>query len=60
MDYLVSKTPVSAEADHIVPFSRGGTDSIDNGRTICRQCNQSRGASVETRVSPPVSGLVAW
>lgn len=38
-----SKQPDSPEADHITPHSRGGTDRPDNGRVICRHCNQSRG-----------------
>lgn len=43
LNYIVGRTPASAEVDHIVPYSRGGTDSIDNVRVICRRCNQRRG-----------------
>lgn len=28
--------------DHIVHFSRGGEDTVDNLRTLCRSCNSSR------------------
>ena len=35
--------PSSPEADHIVPHSRGGNDSIDNIQIICRKCNQKKG-----------------
>lgn len=38
-----SRLPASPEADHIIPHSHGGTDTQDNGRVICRHCNQSRG-----------------
>lgn len=43
LNYRQGRTPTSAEADHITPHSRGGTDTADNIRIICRQCNQSRG-----------------
>lgn len=43
LDYKISRTPSSAEPDHIVPKARGGTDDASNGRVICRRCNQSRG-----------------
>lgn len=32
--------------DHIVPYSHGGPDTIDNLRTLCRSCNSRRGARV--------------
>lgn len=36
------------EADHIIPFSKGGTDNMDNLVTACRKCNrQKRDKSVE-------------
>ncbi|MEW6917994.1 HNH endonuclease [Trueperella pyogenes] len=43
LNYHQSRQPNSAEADHIIPHSLGGTNHPDNGRTICRQCNQRRG-----------------
>lgn len=30
------------EVDHIVPWSAGGSDDMDNLRTLCRPCNQDR------------------
>jgi hypothetical protein len=30
------------QVDHIVPWSAGGTDHIDNLRTLCEDCNQDR------------------
>lgn len=32
--------------DHIVPFSRGGLDTIENLRVLCRLCNSRRGNRV--------------
>jgi hypothetical protein len=30
--------------DHIVPYSHGGPDTVDNLRTLCHPCNSRRGA----------------
>lgn len=30
------------EVDHIIPWSAGGADDMDNLRTLCRPCNQDR------------------
>lgn len=42
LDYEHSREPASAEADHIIPARWGGADTLDNGQTICRRCNQSK------------------
>lgn len=31
--------------DHVVPWSRGGSDAADNLQTMCRPCNSSKGAT---------------
>lgn len=53
MDYKVSRKPNSAEPDHIIPHAYGGTNSVSNGRTICRKCNQSRGARTPITTTTP-------
>lgn len=31
-------------ADHIIPYSRGGKTTVENGQLLCSKCNQSEGA----------------
>lgn len=33
--------------DHIHPYSKGGQDTVENLRVLCRSCNSSKGAKVE-------------
>ena len=33
------------DADHIIPYSKGGKTIVSNGRTSCVECNRSRGAN---------------
>lgn len=32
------------EADHIVPWSKGGKTEKDNCQMLCRECNRAKGA----------------
>lgn len=43
LDWDQGLRPNSAEVDHIVPASKGGSDGPENARVLCRYCNQSRG-----------------
>lgn len=53
LDYERTRLPNSAEPDHILPVRWGGTNTLDNGRVICRRCNQSRGSNVAPKLSEP-------
>lgn len=53
LDYERTRRPNSAEPDHILPVRWGGKNTLDNGRVICRRCNQSRGSNVSPKLSEP-------
>jgi len=63
LDYINGRTPASAEPDHLVPYSMGGKDHIDNLEVICRQCNQSKGhreAPKGKKTMPPLKTSRKW
>lgn len=64
LDYTTGLLPNSAEPDHIIPWESGGPDHVDNGRTICRLCNERRGKKPIASTAPPrtrtVTTLIQW
>lgn len=54
LDWERSRRPNSPEVDHILPHSRGGTDTVGNARIICRRCNQRLGAKTGKHEPPKV------
>ena len=44
-------SPEMSEADHIIPYSQGGTTTIDNLQITCRSCNRSKGSKSESQYS---------
>lgn len=56
LDYDRSLLPASAEVDHIVPHHKGGLDTRENVRILCRDCNGKR-LSREKISPPPVAPL---
>lgn len=63
LNYTQGRLPNSAEPDHILPVSRGGTDTLDNIRILCRRCNQSKGNRTQpnpNNSATTTTTLVAW
>lgn len=40
---LVCSTPDDLTLDHIVAYSKGGPDTVENLRVLCRSCNSRKG-----------------
>ena len=38
-----------SEADHIIPYTDGGTTTIDNLQITCRSCNRTKGSKSSTQ-----------
>ena len=34
------------EADHRLPYSKGGVTKVGNGQAVCRKCNRKKGATI--------------
>lgn len=47
------------EIDHIVPFSRGGSNTERNLQLLCERCNRSKGATI-SRVRRTRSTIRVW
>ncbi len=61
LDYRHGRQPNSPEPDHILPHSRGGADSLDNLRIICRTCNIRKGNNTAPQpAAATTSTLVDW
>jgi len=64
LDYTQGLQPNSAEPDHLIPWSAGGRDHVDNLEVICRKCNQSKGHRAAPKAStmppPPLKTSRKW
>jgi len=60
LDYDNGLTPRSAEVDHILPYSEGGKDTLDNVRVICRFDNQSLGGKQNKQPKAPIKTSRKW
>lgn len=52
LDYERTRQPNSAEPDHILPYTKGGQDVIENIQVICRTCNIRKGNGRRKRPVP--------
>ncbi len=43
---LACRSMIRLSADHVIPLSRGGSNSIDNIQPLCVRCNASKGKKI--------------
>ena len=64
LDFDTPQTPASAEADHLIPYSKGGKDVISNVQIICRRCNQRKNDGRKQTIITPTTKepetRIAW
>jgi 5-methylcytosine-specific restriction endonuclease McrA len=60
LDFDYPQFPNSAEVDHIVRYSDGGTDALDNLRVICRFCNLGRNQKSPPPAPDQFPTLIDW
>ena len=58
LDWAYTRRPNSPEPDHIIPWAKGGPDTFENTRTICRQCNQQLGGLLNRKKPRPIVNTV--
>lgn len=45
-----NNTEILMTVDHIIPLSRGGTDTLENLQPLCEICNRSKGNYLESEL----------
>lgn len=61
-------TGVATTKDHLIAYSHGGTDTLENLRPACKRCNSKRqnrtlsgyGATIKVVIGPPAGGKTTY
>lgn len=52
-------TATESTIDHITPISRGGTNSMDNLRNVCSDCNALKGSRLDSEMYAALANICA-
>ena len=50
----------ATQVDHVTPKAKGGTDDLDNLRSLCRDCHDAKTALDNGKRPRPEIGLDGW
>lgn len=51
----IAISPSTAQADHVIPYSKGGATELSNAQALCSLCNQHKSDHMTLAISTPIT-----